>query len=66
MDLPIAFAIPRSRMQEILPYLSARVTERETYWHVNIVQDGEKFALVLPKVSENMQLTEYQVKLAES
>ena len=66
MDLPIAFAIPRSKMKEILPHLSTTATEREKHWNVNIVQEGEKFVLLLPKASENMQLTEYQVKLAES
>jgi hypothetical protein len=66
MDLLIAFAIPRSKMQEILPHLSTTVAERETYWHVNIVQEGEKFALVLPKVSKTMSLMEYRVQLAVS
>lgn len=66
MDLPIAFAIPRTKMQEVLAFLSTTVTEREKYWHVNIVQEGGKFALALPKSSENMDLMEYQVQLAGS
>jgi hypothetical protein len=66
MDQAVAFAIPRSKVQEILPYLSMTVSDRDKYWHVNIIEENGKLSLVIPKRSENMDLTEYQIKLRVS
>jgi hypothetical protein len=64
MDLPIAFAIPRSAISAVLVGLNTTNAERGMYWHLQI---GESpvggYELLVPKRSENLDLSRFQIQL---
>lgn len=50
MDLPFAFAIPRSVITSVLDKLHTTTTERGRYWHLHISEDTPgNFELVVPR-----------------
>jgi hypothetical protein len=66
MDLSQAFVIPLDAIQQILPYLNTTETEKGEYWHIHIIQSpGDKYQLLVPKGSSNLDLTPYLVDLSK-
>jgi hypothetical protein len=65
MDLSFAFAIPLKALRENLSALNTTTTERGTYWHIHLVEkhNGD-YAVLLPKRSSQLPLTEYRINLA--
>ena len=61
MDLPLAFALPWRLFKSVLTSLNTTTTERNTYWHVHIVEPkAREFAILLPKQSTTLRLKEYE------
>ena len=64
MDLPTAFAIPRSVIFGLLGALNVTETERGKYWHLHLSEPTEgRIELVLPREPENLDLSRYAVQL---
>jgi hypothetical protein len=63
MDLAEAYALPRSKMAELVPKLNTTETERETmYWHIHLVDGAQGLELVVPH-ERNLQLHPYRLPL---
>jgi hypothetical protein len=66
-DLPIAFAIPLDVLRQHLEELNTTLRENgEMYWHVKILERTHgKYGLHLPRVSGELNLDNYAVRLDE-
>ena len=60
MDQEYAFRIPWKILHPILPYLNTTTTDRNTYWHIHVVDYPESgYSLQLPKKDSSLSLKEY-------
>ena len=64
MDLDVAFMIPWSVIHQSLAFLNMTDNERETFWHLHIVDPAPgKYELLLHKAEQNVPITPYQIDL---
>ncbi len=66
-DLDIAFVIPASEMEKIIPQLNTtdQFRNRESYWHIFIREPNPgQFGIVLPKTGNLFDLTPFVLKLS--
>ena len=65
VDLPIAFSIPRSTMQTVIPGLNTTTREGSSYyWHIHVTERSPgQYAIPLPKLSTVFDLKPFEVTL---
>lgn len=64
MDLPRGYAIPLDVLRKSLPALNTTTTERSTYWHIHLTEQGNgSLALLLPKSSQQLLLEDFSFPL---
>ena len=65
MDLPFAFAVPWRLIDHSLDGLNTTTTAKEhTYWHIHLIEAASsQYAIVLPKKSITLALSEYRIEL---
>jgi hypothetical protein len=67
LDSDVAYAIPFSVVDQLLPYLNVTENEDRKYWHIHL-QPSELggYQLLVPKKSEKLSMQSFELKLSET
>jgi hypothetical protein len=65
IDSDVAYALPLSFVEGLLPYLNTTENGDRTYWHIHLQPSEIGYQILIPKKSQRLSLQDYALTLAK-